>query len=653
MADVSIAIIGVGPRGIEVLERVVANHIASCHADDELLTVHVVDPYPPGGGKVWRSDQSPLLRLNSMACDVTLFTDDTVRCSGPIRPGPSMAEWAATVRRDELADDALRAEADALVPITFPTRRLGGEYLAWAYRRAVADAAADGSVRIVEHAATAIDVVDAADCADAACGAQRVELDDGASFVVDAVVMTLGHLDIEPAGESAGIAELAGRHGLVYLPPAYGTEADLSGFRAGEDVIVRGFGLGFVDLLVLLTEGRGGRYVAVGVGGRLRYEPSGNEPRFHIGSRRGVPYRTKLTYELRGPRPAELRFFTRENIESMLAAHDVIDFRAHAWPLIAKEVAWAAYHELALGHEGRIIGEWADFDRALDAVDWGTSEWDDVVAAFVPAVEDRVDFDGLDRPLDGLRFDDVESLQHHLRDYVRADIARRANPHFSADVGAFNAFLAVFANLPFVLGSPKMSAKSRVQDFDDWWFGFFSYYASGPPPQRMQELLALSEAGIVTFLGAETWVRCDEDAGAFVAGSTSSPATVTARALMDARLPGPSVHGSTSSLVQALAARGMISELSLREPDGTPVTTGQIRVSYPDQRVLDRDGMAHPRLFAVGPHSTSKAPAFVRPHTNALALRHNDACARAVLDAIAGGGTVAAGRAPDTTGAPA
>lgn len=653
MAEASVAIIGAGPRGIEVFERVVANHIAA--PDLDVLTVHLVDPYPAGGGKVWRAEQSPLLRLNSMACDVTLFTDDTVTCAGPIRPGPSMAEWAALVPREELADDALRAEADALVPITFPTRRLGGEYLAWVYRRVLADAAAAGSVRIVEHVATAVDVFDAGH-AGAEAGAQRVVLDDGSSFVADAVVMTLGHLDIEPAGESAGVADFAARHGLAYLPPAYGTEADLSVFRADEDVIVRGFGLGFVDLLVLLTEGRGGRYVAIGGDdgdGRLRYEPSGDEPRFHIGSRRGVPYRTKLTYELRGPRPTALRFFTRENIESMLAAHDVVDFRAHAWPLIAKEVAWAAYHELALGHTGRITGEWADFDRALESVEWGTPEWSEVVAAFVPAAEDRVDFDGLDRPLDGLRFDGTAAMQQHLRDHVRADIARRADPHFSADLGAFNAFLAVFANLPFVLGSPKMSAKSRVHDFDDWWFGFFSYYASGPPPLRMQELLALSEAGIVTFLGAETWVRCDEGSGAFVAGSTSGPATVTARALMDARLPGPSVHGSTSTLVQALAERGTISELSLREPDGTPVTTGQIRVSYPDQRVLDRDGVAHPRLFAVGPHSTSKAPAFVRPHTNALALRHNDACARAVLDAIAGGGTVSAGRAPDTTGAPA
>ncbi len=649
MTDVSVAIIGAGPRGIEVLERIVANHIAAHDGGGDRLIVHLVDPYPPGGGKVWRHDQSPLLRLNSMACDVTLFTDDTVTCSGPICPGPSLAEWVAIVPRDELADDELRLEADALVPITFPTRRLGGEYLAWAFRRVLADAAAAGTVRVVEHAASAVDVVGAGD---AVGGTQRVELDDGGSFAADAVVMTLGHLDVEPAGESAGVAEFAARCGLAYLPPAYGTEADLSIFHAGEDVIVRGFGLGFVDLLVLLTEGRGGRFAPRG-DGTLRYEPSGEEPRFHIGSRRGVPYRTKLTYELGGTRPTALRFFTRDNIEAMLGAHDVVDFRANAWPLIAKEVAWAAYHELALGHEGRVAGEWADFDLALEAVDWGTPEWDDVVAAFVPAIEDRVDFDGLDRPLAGLRFDDVESLQRHLRDHVRADIARRADPHFSADLGAFNAFLAVFANLPFVLGSPKMSAKSRVQDFDDWWFGFFSYYASGPPPQRMHELLALSEAGIVTFMGAEAWVRCDEEAGAFVAASASSPATVTARALMDARLPGPSVHGSTSALVQALAARGVISELSLREPDGTPVTTGQIRVSYPDQRVLDRDGGRHPRLFAVGPHSTSKAPAFVRPHTNALALRHNDACARAVLDVLAGGDTVAVGRGPDTTGAPA
>jgi hypothetical protein len=52
--------------------------------------------------------------------------------------------------------------------------------------------------------------------------------------------------------------------------------------------------------------------------------------------------------------------------------------------------------------------------------------------------------------------------------------------------------------------------------------------------------------------------------------------------------------------------------------------------------VLDAAGRAHPRRFAVGPHTTVKLPgAFTRPGTNSLSFRHNDAVARAVLEAVA------------------
>jgi hypothetical protein len=52
--SVSVALVGAGPRGTSVLERL-------CASAPELLppgarlTVHVVDPAPPGAGRVWRT----------------------------------------------------------------------------------------------------------------------------------------------------------------------------------------------------------------------------------------------------------------------------------------------------------------------------------------------------------------------------------------------------------------------------------------------------------------------------------------------------------------------------------------------------------------------------------------------------------------------
>ncbi len=65
--------VGGGPRTVSLLERLAANA--------ELLPatgldIHIVDPFPVGGGRIWRRSQSPLLWMNSVAKDVTIFTDE-------------------------------------------------------------------------------------------------------------------------------------------------------------------------------------------------------------------------------------------------------------------------------------------------------------------------------------------------------------------------------------------------------------------------------------------------------------------------------------------------------------------------------------------------------------------------------------------------
>src|SRR5262249_19322328 len=84
-------VVGAGPGRTSLLERLVAN--APELAGATSIDVHVIDPHPPGAGRVWRHAQSPLLWMNSMVEDVTMFTDASVVCDGPIVPGPDLAEW--------------------------------------------------------------------------------------------------------------------------------------------------------------------------------------------------------------------------------------------------------------------------------------------------------------------------------------------------------------------------------------------------------------------------------------------------------------------------------------------------------------------------------------------------------------------------------
>ena len=107
----SLVFVGGGPRTVSLLERIAANAARTVDAAPA-STIHVVDPYPVGGGRIWRRNQSPLLWMNSVAKDVTIFTDESVdlrrarSCAGP-----ALDEWVVGPGRKVLIDAGLADEA--------------------------------------------------------------------------------------------------------------------------------------------------------------------------------------------------------------------------------------------------------------------------------------------------------------------------------------------------------------------------------------------------------------------------------------------------------------------------------------------------------------------------------------------------------------
>ncbi len=576
--NASLVVVGAGPRGTGFLERLAAS--LPLLYGDEPLDVHLVDPHPAGAGRIWRADQSSLLWMNSMAEDVTMFTDDTVQQEGPVRPGPTLAEWSGLDAR------------------TFPSRRDQGAYLRWVYEGAVA--ALPPNVTVHEHRTRATRV------GGPRAGRQQVWLEGRTEpLVADLVVLALGHLDAELDAEQRQLADFAERHGLLHLPPAFTADSDLSAVRPGETVIVRGFGLAFVDLMALLTEGRGGRYAADG-----SYRPSGREPVLYVGSRRGVPYHSKIGYTWTGERPPLPRFFGPAEVDALLSRPHRPDFRRDIWPLIDKELGFAHYHRLFHAHPERTAVGWSDFEEKYAAAHPGSPELPALVAASVPDPADRLDLEALDHPLDGLRFESYASLQDGLRTYIQDDLTRRHDDTHSVDLAVFLGLLSVYGQL------------QRIGDVGGWWHSFFSFLASGPPGPRLRQLLALSEAGVVRFLGAGVTVEADEAAGVFRAGSASVPGQwIEAATLIEARLPDPTAERPGSPLLRALYEEG-----------AAAADTGLLQVDPADGRVVGRDGQPHPRRFALGPFTVARAAgAFTRPRTGGAAFRQNDATARAAL----------------------
>lgn len=571
----TLVVVGAGPRGSGLIERIAAN--APELYDGSPLDIHLVDPHPPGAGRIWRAAQSPLLWMNSHAEDITMFTDESVPMAGPVRPGPTLHEWAGI-------DGA-----------TFADRRLHGTYLAWFHEQAVA--ALPPGIRVHHHPRQATRISGPRD------GRQEVWLEGVAEPLrADLVVLALGHLDAELDDEQRALAAYAEEHGLLHLPPDFTADSDLSVLPAGEPVLVRGFGLAFVDLMVLLTEGRGGRYDGD------EYVPSGREPVLYVGSRRGVPYRSKLGYGWSGERPPLPRFLGPAQIDELIARDGGFEFRRDVWPLVAKELGFAHYHRLFAAHPERTRGSWEEFEEKYAA--GSGPDLQALVAAAVPDPADRLDLALLDRPLAGERYGSAAEFQDGLRGYIEADLARAHDPGFSQDSAVFLGLLSVYGQL------------ARLGGVEGWWHGFFSYLASGPPGPRLRQMLALSRAGLLNFVGGEMQVSAED--GVFRAASPNVPgAAAEARALVEARLPEPTVRRTRDALLRTLAERG-----------AGETGDGLLLVDRVDGRVLDREGRPYPRLFALGPYTDVRAPGFTRPRTGGPAFRQNDATARAVLEEL-------------------
>ncbi len=101
--------------------------------------------------------------MNTVASQVTVFTDASVRTEGPLEEGPSLHQWAKAVGAGALApgpdlahDEEILTEARALGPDSYPTRALYGHYLMWVFRQVTAEAPAHVTVRVHRTRAVAL-----------------------------------------------------------------------------------------------------------------------------------------------------------------------------------------------------------------------------------------------------------------------------------------------------------------------------------------------------------------------------------------------------------------------------------------------------------------------------------------------------------------
>ncbi|MEY9934254.1 hypothetical protein ABH926_008919 [Catenulispora sp. GP43] len=535
-----------------------------------------------------------------------------------------MPEWADLVRRgqcDGPKDADLAREVAALGEWSFASRRLVSCYLTWTFEEIRRRLPAAVTLRVVQDKVT--------DVSDSETGSQVVTLASGEIIETDAVVLATGHLDAEPLPWESSLRQFATKHGLLYIPPAYSADVDLAGIQPGETVVMRGLGLAFVDFTAMLTEGRGGRYEKR-PDGRLTYVPSGEEPFIVAGSRRGVPHHCKPNYRLTGDRAILPRFV---NANRLAAVSTMSDYARDIDPLVRKEIAWAYYHELLRHHPERCSITLEEFEERFAPLQWATEDMDCLIAEAVPNPRDRFDFDYATSPLGPASYN-PDVLQRRVRAYVEADLERRLDATYSADMGVVHAVESVLEQLTLPACLSRLKPRDVRYEIDGHLTSLAKETGSGPPPDRLRQLVALSEAGIVRFLGAGMWVEEDDAPGLFRAGSASSPETFEARTVVEARLPGATVKRTMDPLLRALYSRGEAVEQSLSGETET-YDRGPLMVEPSDGKMILAGGQKHPSRYALGPYTSAGSVAsFIVPGRNSAILRQNDAVARRLLTSL-------------------
>ncbi|KAI9931692.1 hypothetical protein ASPWEDRAFT_37449 [Aspergillus wentii DTO 134E9] len=601
-----IAIVGMGPRGTSTLERLCAS------APDFLnpgtrLTVHVVDPSNPGAGRVWRTEQSSELLMNTVTSQVTLFTDESVVCSGPIREGPSLYKWAAAAKL-------------GLGPDDYPTRAQYGHYLEWVFNKVVREAPPEVEVEV--HSARAVRLDNASD------GRQTLTLSTGRSIPgLAAVILSQGHLPLLLDPEQQQLAIYAARNNLRHLSPSNPADVDLSSLQPGEPVFLRGLGLNFFDYMALLTIGRGGRFTRTSHG--LRYHPSGNEPRLYAGSRRGIPYQARGD-NAKGAYGRHYPLIITDQVindfRKRSESGNAPDFLTEIWPLVAKEVE-TVFYEALLKQHGK---EAPDFQARFLATPRESAEEAQILEEFGISEENRWSWERIVRPYGEQTFT-AGVWRDWLLDYLRED-ANEASLG-NAD-GPLKAALDVLRDLRnevrLIVDHAGLSGTSHRDHLDRWYTPLNAYLSIGPPRQRIEQMIALIEAGILDVLGPRPEVRPED--GAWIVNSPQVPGlTVRVTTLIEARLPEPNLRNTADDLLAHLLKSGQCRPHLV---DG--YETGGLDVTNAPYQLIDSKGRAHERRFAVGVptegvHWVTAAGA--RPGVNSVTLSDTDAVARGALSA--------------------
>ncbi|WP_459744523.1 FAD/NAD(P)-binding protein [Pseudomonas sp. 3A(2025)] len=446
-----IAIVGMGSRGLSLLEQFIALH----RHEGRALHIDLFDPQTPGSG-LHLSEQPDYLMLNTMAGQLSAFSTAHPATQPP---GLSFLAWcqAHDLRLDARGHLDSSGQGRPIGFGDFVPRRLLGRYLQDSYRWLLGHCPPGLQVQHVAQRVVS---------AQPHAAGWQLGTGQGEQRIYDALFISCGHAIGAP------------------LP------VDI-----GQRVAIEGLGLSAMDTLASLTEGRGGRFVADNSLAGWRYVPSGAEPRLYLYSRSGRPFHARPQHDGVQRQAWSRLYFTAAAIEALRrqATDGQLDFTGEVLPLIEDEMRAVFYQacvrleapaqlsdlQQSLRHAAdtherqalftRLAAQWGPFDPAQ----WHATEpWSGAPESYAAWFRQWIEQD-LIRSRSGTSRSPLTQALEVWRDY--RDVLRLVADHDGLQAHSTQAFYAVYA-------------------------GVSNRLVGGPQRERHEDLLALIDAGVVEVL---------------------------------------------------------------------------------------------------------------------------------------------------------
>lgn len=584
-----IGIVGAGPRGLSLCERLTANH------QEGSLEIFLFDA-DGIGGKVWREDQSPYLMMNSVAQQVTLFTDDTVKIKGKIKNGPDLFQWCKKYGSTFIEETAanpkiLLEEIKDLKEDGVVSRVMYGFYQRWFYQQIINELPSNCRINFLQGVVQSAEQVDEG---------YKVTVGNQ-EFFLDQLVLATGHWENEKNEEEQRFSDYAEKYHLFYQMPRNTADAEVEQIPAGENVFLRGLGLAFFDYIECFALRRGGKFYRRN--GKLRYQPSGKEPKVYAGSRKGIPYFPRGINQKERGVTAEAQFLTTDYLEQIRQAQN---HQSDFFERLKKEVELVYY--LRTLAAGKFSVDSKDFRQTFIH-----SSQDGL--AMLPASIERWDWDKIADPATYFEGPFEQAIMNYLEWQIQEAAKGNLNGPIAAAVDVWK---DLRDKVRFMLDHDLFSQK-QLKTMWQWFTPLDAFLTIGPPLERSEELRALIEAGIFVLLPPKMTI--DTEDGHFV--SYYKEQKITGDYLIEARLPSNQLLHTTNPVLKSLRKQKLLTPFAYFDD----LQTGAVTIERGTNRVIDEKGVVHKKLYCYGIPVEGEewlTASVSRPETNAWNLRQAD-----------------------------